>query len=108
MTPALANRDTTVRPDTPHGDQEASHANALPRHGMSWVARASPDGGIVRPRAFAVRRFTTKRNCVGRSTGRSSGLAPFVRPHTLIFGSPARAAFTCAAGYSKSSSFPVM
>ena len=33
-------------------------------------------GGIVRPRALAVRRLMTSSNFVGCSTGRSAGLAP--------------------------------
>src|SRR5215510_6342188 len=49
-------------------------------HGMGhWItsfARASSDGGIVRPRALAVLRLMTSSNSVGRSTGRSAGLAP--------------------------------
>ncbi len=39
-------------------------------------ARASIAGGIVRPRAFAVLMLMTSSNFVGRSTGRSAGLAP--------------------------------
>ena len=39
-------------------------------------ARANTDGGIVRPRALAVLRFTTSSNFVDCSTGRSAGLAP--------------------------------
>ena len=43
---------------------------------MTSSARASSDGGIVRPRAFAVLRLITSSNFVGCSTGRSAGLAP--------------------------------
>src|SRR5215467_11159826 len=39
-------------------------------------ARASSDGGIVRPSALAVLRLMTSSNVVGCSTGRSLGLAP--------------------------------
>src|SRR5262249_9223869 len=44
-----------------------------------WItssARASTDGGIARPSAFAVFRLTPSSNLVGCSTGRSPGLAP--------------------------------
>jgi hypothetical protein len=44
-----------------------------------WItssARASTDGGIVRPSVFAVLRLITNSNLVGCSTGRSAGLAP--------------------------------
>ena len=43
---------------------------------ITWSARASTDGGIVRPRALAVLRLMTSSNFVGCSTGRSAGLAP--------------------------------
>jgi hypothetical protein len=39
-------------------------------------ARASSDGGIVRPSAFAVLRLTISSNFVGCSIGRSPGCAP--------------------------------
>src|SRR5262245_311010 len=45
-------------------------------HSMTWSARASSDGGILRPRAFAVLRLTTRSNFVGRSTGRSPAFVP--------------------------------
>jgi hypothetical protein len=44
-----------------------------------WItssARASTEGGIVRPRAFAVLTLITNSNLVGCSTGRSAGFAP--------------------------------
>lgn len=43
---------------------------------MILSARPSTEGGMARPRAFAVLRFTTSSNLVGSSTGRSAGLAP--------------------------------
>jgi hypothetical protein len=46
-------------------------------HSMTWSARASRDGGIVRPRALAVLRLMTSSSCAGSSTGMSDGLAPF-------------------------------
>jgi hypothetical protein len=42
-------------------------------HSMIWSARASSDGGIVRPSAFAVLRLITRSNFVGRSIGMSPG-----------------------------------
>src|SRR5262245_54940458 len=45
-------------------------------YSITWSVRASSDGGIVRPRAFAVLRLITSSNLVGCSTGRSPGLAP--------------------------------
>ena len=46
------------------------------RYWMTWSARPSTDGGIVRPRALAVFRLMTRSNFVGCSTGRSAGFAP--------------------------------
>ena len=46
---------------------------------LYWItssARPSSDGGIVRPRAFAVFRLMTRSNFVDCSTGRSPGFAP--------------------------------
>ncbi len=46
---------------------------------LYWItssARFSSDGGIVRPRAFAVFRLMTSSNFVGCSTGRSAGFVP--------------------------------
>ncbi len=51
-------------------------ATALAHFSTTWSARASNDGGIVRPRALAVLRLTTRSNLVGCSTGKSAGLAP--------------------------------
>src|SRR5262245_52955675 len=45
-------------------------------HSITWSARPSKDGGIVRFSAFAVFMLTTSSNFVGCSTGRSAGLAP--------------------------------
>ncbi len=49
----------------------------LMTYSMTWSARPSSDGGTVRPRALAVFRLMTSSNFVGRSIGRSPGLAPF-------------------------------
>src|SRR5262249_36864025 len=54
------------------GQQEA----AAVHHSSTWSARASSEGGIVRPSALAVLRLMTRSNFVGCSTGRSAGLAP--------------------------------
>src|SRR5215471_7610418 len=47
-------------------------------HGYSMTrsARSSSDGGIVRPRAFAVLRLIASSNFVGCSMGKSAGRAP--------------------------------
>jgi hypothetical protein len=60
-----------------HGEEEVSAAEVGGDHSITASARASTEGGIVRPRALAVLRFTTSSNFVGCSTGRSAGLAPF-------------------------------
>src|SRR4030095_11712804 len=45
-------------------------------HSMISSPRANSEGGIVRPRAFAVLRFMTSWYLEACSTGRSAGLAP--------------------------------
>src|SRR5215813_3246106 len=45
-------------------------------YSITSSARASSEGGTVRPSAFAVLRLTVKWNLIGCSTGRSLGLAP--------------------------------
>ena len=45
-------------------------------YSITWSARSSSNGGIVKPRALAVFRFMTSSNFVGCSMGRSAGLAP--------------------------------
>src|SRR5262249_21915319 len=47
-----------------------------PGYWMTWSARARSAGGMVTPRALAVRRLMVSSNFVGCSTGRSPGLAP--------------------------------
>ena len=50
-------------------------------HSMTSSARAESDGGIVRPSALAVFKFSNKSTLVDCSTGRSPGLAPArIRP----------------------------
>ena len=45
-------------------------------YSMTSSARATIEGGTVRPSAFAVLRLTTSSNVAGCWTGRSAGLAP--------------------------------
>src|SRR5262249_2388722 len=45
-------------------------------YSITSLARASSDGEMVRPSAFAVLRFMMRSNLVGCSTGRSAGFAP--------------------------------
>src|SRR5262245_5819279 len=47
-----------------------------PLHSITSSARASRLGGTSRPSAFAVLRLITSSNRLGRSIGRSAGLAP--------------------------------
>src|SRR5262245_25416116 len=59
--------------ETPaHGLKEPSPVH----YSITWLARSSSAGGIVSPSAFAAFRLTTRSNFVGRSTGRSPGIAP--------------------------------
>jgi hypothetical protein len=46
------------------------------RHRITWSARSSSDGGIVRPRAWAVLVLITSSSFVGCSMGSSPGFAP--------------------------------
>src|SRR5262249_7930306 len=46
-------------------------------HSITSSARASSEGGTVRPSAFAVLRLRTNLTSVGRHTGRSAGFSPF-------------------------------
>ena len=47
-----------------------------PLHSITSSARASTDGGMVRPSAFAVLRLMTSSYLVGACTGRSAGFSP--------------------------------
>ncbi len=49
-----------------------------PHHSISSSARASSDGGTVRPSALAVPRLMTSSNVVGCLNGRSEGFAPLI------------------------------
>jgi hypothetical protein len=53
------------------------HLTLAPSHLITLSARASTLGGIVTPICLAVFKLITNSNFVGRSTGRSAGLAPF-------------------------------
>ena len=55
----------------------ASDESSSIHYWMISSARASTDGGIVSPSAFAVGRLITNSNVEACSTGRSAGLAPF-------------------------------
>src|SRR5438876_9254744 len=68
----------SLRPPEGLGEvsQSSCVANTIGAYWITSSARPSSDGGIVRPRALAVLRLTTSSNFVGRSTGRSAGLAP--------------------------------
>src|SRR5262249_3294464 len=63
-----------------YGDQPShrDHQEQTPVHhySITWSARASSEGGIVRPRALAVLRLITSSRIVGCSIGRSAGSAP--------------------------------
>jgi hypothetical protein len=49
---------------------------STPSYSITSSAMASTAGGIVRPSALAAFRLITRSNLVGRTTGRSPGLAP--------------------------------
>src|SRR5262245_37966513 len=91
-TPAVQPRNTRYQADA---------APYLGRTSTGWIAPACGwrthsitsstlariAGGIARPSALAVLRFTTNSNFVGSSTGKSAGLAPFSNLSTKV---PAR------------------
>src|SRR5262245_63745286 len=57
------------------GEQRGSTSNECPAldHSITWSARASSAGGMVRPRALAVLRLMASSNLSGCSTGRDAG-----------------------------------
>src|SRR5262249_54987905 len=77
--PNAVHRSTHLRPRR-HAPNErgAQTDKKFPAcaHSITSSARASSDCGTVRPSAFAVFRLITSSKLVGRSTGRSAGLAP--------------------------------
>jgi hypothetical protein len=68
---------TAVQPSRGYTTKR-SHTRRFPRYqritSVAWKRR---EGGMVRPRAWAVLRLITNSNVVGCSTGRSAGLTPF-------------------------------
>ena len=66
-----------LRRERPRDRRAAEQRDEVaPVHSITSSARASSVGGISRPSAFAVVRFTTRSNLVGCSIGRLSGFAP--------------------------------
>ena len=61
-----------------------------PTYSITWSARASTYGGIVRPSALAVLRLITSSNCVGCSIGSSPALAPLRILSTNSWGHPSQ------------------
>jgi len=57
-------------------ERHGQGSRASTRYSITWSARTSTDGGILRPSAFAVLALTTSSNLVGSSTRRSAGFAP--------------------------------
>ena len=58
------------------GQQETHALQQKASYSITSSARASKEGGTVRPSALAVLRLITNSNLVGCSTGRSEGLVP--------------------------------
>src|SRR5215471_11681837 len=69
------------------GEETAGKSGNERASGNHWItssARASSDGGIVRPRALAVLRLITSSKVVGCSMGRAAGFAPFRSLSTYV------------------------
>src|SRR3989442_15662751 len=58
-------------------ESEPAEERAPVHHSITWSARTSNEGGIVRPRPLPDLRLKTSWNLVGCPTGRTSGFAPF-------------------------------
>ena len=58
------------------GMSQSVPATEVASYSITSSARASKEGGTVRPSALAVFMLITSSNLVGCSTGRSEGLAP--------------------------------
>src|SRR5262245_23583100 len=60
------------------GEQRGSTSKERPavHHSITWSARASSDGGMVRPRALAVLRLMTSSSVMDCWIGSSPGFAP--------------------------------
>src|SRR5215471_15002511 len=65
-----------ARHERPRRSAAEQRDELAPLHSITSSARASSIGGIVRPSALAVIRFTTRSNLVGCSTGISPGFVP--------------------------------
>src|SRR5262249_55714117 len=65
-----------ARCERPRGRAADERYELAAPHSITSSARASSDGGTVRPSAFAVLRLIVSSNFVGCSTGSSAGLAP--------------------------------
>ena len=67
----------------PSGRAAQYHEELAPLHSITSSARASSEGGISRPIAFAALRLMTSSNLVGCSTGISAGFAPLRTRSTI-------------------------
>jgi hypothetical protein len=65
-----------ARHEWPRSRSAEQRYELAPVHSITSSARLSSDGGTSRPSALAVLRLITSSNFVGRSIGRSPGLAP--------------------------------
>src|SRR5262245_32599518 len=70
-------REREAEEENDQQSRESHRCELLFPHGITSSARARIAGDRTRPRAFAAFVFTTSSNCVGCSTGKSAGLAPF-------------------------------
>jgi hypothetical protein len=74
---ALVDLDVATHIGSRAVEQRAAAVGREGHHySITWSARASIDGGIVRPSALAVLRLITSSSLMGCSTGMSAGLAP--------------------------------
>src|SRR5262249_42005275 len=62
--------------ERPRGRAAEQRDEIAPFHSITSSVRASSDGGISRPSAFAVLRLITSSYLVGACTGRSAGFSP--------------------------------
>src|SRR4029077_20695498 len=61
----------------PRSRAAKSRDERAPFHSITSSARASSDGGTMRPSIFAVLRLIVSTYFVGACTGKSAGLSPF-------------------------------
>src|SRR5215813_2817215 len=64
------------RRERPRSRAAEQRDELAPLHSMTWVARASTDGGTSRPSALAVLRLIASSYFVGACSGRSAGFWP--------------------------------